>query len=309
MLQEIEPHRMYNEYLPRAAEEDDIVFAFSEKGAKSLLRVFDDTGRLLDRPVTDSYPVIPKIVFPRVFDYQQNAPERIAGLRYLFRVDETAVFLDTAEGEPSIPGFTWLTNRLFRRGLPQEFSFAGATAWHLAAWYRTTRFCGRCGTPTQPDKRERALRCPVCGFVSYPRINPAVIIGVTNGDRIILSRYADGHQSSTYNTGARTYKGRSLVAGYCEIGETVEETVRREVMEEVGLKVRNITYYKSQPWGFDGALLFGFYCQVDGDDTIRRDPSELAEAAWCRRQDIGELIGVTSLTNEMIAKFRDGEVF
>ncbi len=298
MLQDIAPHHLHIEYTPAEPQEDDLVFAFSDKGKKALLRAFDDTGRLLDRPVTDEYPVIPKLLFPRVLDYRSQLPDRLDGLRFLFRVDETAVFLDTGAYDESmvLPGYTWLSTRLFRRGLPQEFSFAGATAWHLSEWYRTTRFCGRCGAPLKPDLKERAMRCPSCGNIIYPRINPAVIIGIrsADGERIILSRYAD-----------RPYKGRALIAGYCEIGETVEETVAREVMEEVGLHVKDITYYRSQPWGFDNALLMGFYCTADGDETIKRDPGELAEAWWCPRSEIGDLIGTSSLTNDMIARFRD----
>ena len=305
MLQDIAPVFLNNAYHPAPPQDDDVVFAFAEKGAEFFVRVFDDTGHVPDRPVTDEYPVTPKLVFPRVLDYLQQEPGRISSLRYLFRIDDTAVFLDTAGGEPVLPGFTKLTTRLLRRGQPQELCFAGATAWHLRGWYRYHRFCGACGTPLVPDKKERALRCPSCGLVSYPRINPAVIIGVTNGDRIILSRYSPGHQSSVYNTGGRVYRGLSLVAGYCEIGETLEDTVRREVMEEVGLHVKNIRYYKSQPWGFDGALLVGFYCDVDGDDTIVRDPSELSEAAWHERNGIEPPVRTASLTSEMIAHFKD----
>ena len=304
MIQDIAPHRLFNEYAPVAPGDDDVVFAFAEKGQKFLVRVFDETGHLIDRPVTDTYPILPKLVFPHVLDYTTNAPERVASLRYLFRVDETAVFLDTAEGEPQLPGFTWLTTRLMRRGQPQEFSFAGATAWHLHQWYKSARFCGYCGGKNVADSKERAMRCPSCGKVTYPRINPAVIIGVTDGDRIILTRYAERHQSSVYNAGAKAYKGRSLVAGYCEIGETLEDTVRREVMEEVGLRVDDITYYRSQPWGFDGALLMGFFCRAL-DTEIRVDTSELSEAAWTTRAEIGDIPGTASLTNKMIRKFRD----
>lgn len=307
MLQEISPSKLRIEYRPSAPSDDDLVFSFAEKGQKVLVRAFDDKGHLPDRPVTDTYPLIPRLVFPRVLDLKQSAPDKIAALCWLFRVDETNIFLDLTEDDTILPGYTFLTTRLFRRGMPRSFSFAGATAWHLREWYLTNRFCGKCGGPLAPDRKERALRCPACGNVVYPRINPAVIIGVTNGDRIILSRYADGHQSSVYNAGARTYKGPSLVAGYCEIGETVEDTVKREVREEVGLEVKNLRFYKSQPWGFDGALLFGFFCDVDGDDTIRVDRSELSEAVWVPRGEIEPPVGTASLTSEMISLFREGK--
>lgn len=114
--------------------------------------------------------------------------------------------------------------------------------------------------PVLPDEKERMLRCPSCGHLIFPTIAPAVIVGVTDGNRIILTTYA-----------AREYKRYALIAGFTEIGETVEETVRREVMEEVGIPVKNIRYYKSQPWGFDSNLLMGFFCQADRKSQMSMD--------------------------------------
>lgn len=122
-----------------------------------------------------------------------------------------------------------------------------------------------------------------------------MIVGVKNGEYLLLTRYRRG------------FRHNALVAGFCEIGETVEETVSREVMEEVGLKVRNIRYYKSQPWGIASDLLMGFYCEVDGDDTIHRDGNELKYAEWVRREDIVLQPSDYSLTNEMMKRFRDGK--
>ena len=96
----------------------------------------------------------------------------------------------------------------------------------------------------EPADNERAMVCRCCGQRNYPRINPAVIIGVTNGDRLLMTKYAD-----------RPLAFYALVAGFTEIGETFEQTVEREVMEEVGLKVKNIRYYKSQPWAIDLDIL------------------------------------------------------
>ena len=148
-----------------------------------------------------------------------------------------------------------------------------------------------------PDKKERMLYCENCHNMEFPKICPAVIIGVTNGDKILMSKYA-----------GRAYKKYALLAGFTEIGETVEQTVAREVMEEVGLKVKNIRYYKSQPWAFSDTLLMGFYCDLDGDDTIILDQNELALAEWFSREDIPEVTSMESLTNEMIIRFKNGEV-
>lgn len=129
----------------------------------------------------------------------------------------------------------------------------------------------------------------------YPRISPAVIIAVTDGDRLLLSKYA-----------RRTYIRYALLAGYTEIGETMEETVQREVMEEVGLRVKNIRYYKSQPWGRDGAVLMGFYCDLDGSDEIHLDENELSMAAWYDRTALPAHDDGISLTREMIRMFEEG---
>ena len=173
--------------------------------------------------------------------------------------------------------------------------FAAYSAFHLDKWYRANRFSGCCGAKTQPDTVERSLVCPSCGSKTYPRINPAVIVGVKNGDRILLTKYKSG------------FAHNALVAGFVEFGETLEQTVRREVMEEAGIHVKNIRYYKSQPWGIALDLLAGFYCEVDGDDTIRMDRSELKYAEWVRREDIILQPSDHSLTNEMMKRFKDGK--
>ena len=147
------------------------------------------------------------------------------------------------------------------------------------------------------DAKERMLRCEECHNVEFPKICPAVIVGVTDGNRILMSKYA-----------GRTYKNYALIAGFTEIGETVEQTVAREVMEEVGLKVKNIRYYKSQPWSFSDTLLMGFYCYLDGEDKITLDKNELALAEWFDRADIPEIRSVESLTNDMILRFKNGPV-
>ena len=133
-----------------------------------------------------------------------------------------------------------------------------------------------------------------CGNTVYPAIAPAVIVGVENGDKICLTKYNRG------------YAHWALVAGYTEIGETPEQTVEREVMEETGLRVKNIRYYKSQPWGLSGSLLLGYFCEVDGSDAIRVDHDELKEGRWFTAEEIDFPDDLFSLTREMIARFREG---
>ena len=138
--------------------------------------------------------------------------------------------------------------------------------------------------------------CPRCGLIEYPKICPVIIVAVTDGDRLLLTRYA-----------GRPYRGDALIAGCVEIGETVEDTVHREVMEEVGLRVKNLRYYKSQPWAFTDTLLMGYYCELDGDGAITLDRSELREGFWQRRDEITPRDSDVSLTAEMVERFRLGK--
>ncbi|MCR5213268.1 MAG: NAD(+) diphosphatase [Eubacterium sp.] len=219
---------------------------------------------------------------------------------YLFSIDQRNYFLNLnfenvnawVENNKE-KGFNFYSIREIRDKSAGVEVLALFTAYHLWKWYSDNRFCGKCGAKITFSDKERALICPECGNVIYPRINPAVIIGVINGDSILITRYKVG------------YKHNALVAGFTEIGESLEETVRREVMEETGLKVKNIRYYKSQPWGMAQDLLAGFYCEVDGDTTIKMDENELKYAEWVKREDVVLQPNSLSLTNEMMKKFKD----
>ena len=269
MIQEISPKVFHNEYMQMKPKSGDTLFAFRNK---EVLAHLDEDGR----------PSFPEVSAAGEYP-----------LQYLFRIDGQAFYLLIEEQELQVPGFQYEKTVLFRRTDPQDLCFAGMTAYHLYTWYRDNRFCGRCGHETEVYDAERAMRCPECGNLIYPRIAPAVIVGVTDGTRIVMTRYA-----------GREYKGTALIAGFCEIGETAEDTVRREVMEEVGLEVTDIRYYKSQPWGFDGNLLLGYFCRVEGSLVIRRDAGELAAAEWVDRQEIDQTPNHLSLTAEMISCFR-----
>lgn len=211
--------------------------------------------------------------------------------RYLFSVGLRRYY--TAEAAPAdCEAFSAPELRIAQ---PQETAFAGVTALHLCRWYRDHRFCGRCGREMRHSETERAMVC-TCGNLVYPQICPAVIVGVLHNGRICLTKYNRG------------YAKWALVAGYTEIGETLEETVRREVKEETGLTVTQLTYYKSQPWGMSGSLLAGFFCRVAGDDTIRLDRNELKEGRWFAPEEIDFPNDGVSLTREMIELFRTGGI-
>lgn len=144
-----------------------------------------------------------------------------------------------------------------------------------------------------PDEKERMMRCPACGLMEYPKICPCVIVGVVHDGKLLVSQYRGGF-TDRY----------ALIAGFAEVGETIEETVHREVYEETHLKVKNLKYYKCQPWPFSESLLFGFFCELDGSDHIIIEEDELAMAKWVTPEEIFEKPDNFSLTNEMICKFK-----
>lgn len=216
---------------------------------------------------------------------------------YLFSIDNIRFFLISDFNFTQLNGYSYKSIRQIRRSknIKKENFFALFTAYHLSEWYNANRYCGYCGKKTEPYHLERAIHCTSCGKIIYPRINPAVIVGVTNGNKLLITRYAK-------NRGVTT---DALVAGFTEVGETLEETVCREVMEEVGIKVKNIHYYKSQPWGFSGGILAGFFCEVDGSDVITLDETELSSAVWTDKIDIIGQNDDYSLTNEMMMYFKN----
>ena len=273
MIQDIGSHKLNNHYECREPKETDVMM-FLKDG--NILCMLDEDDKKISFPICSDIP-----------DPSNSI--------YLFTIDDCGYYL--YHGECSVEGYRWYKLRDLNRGqVTDNLSMMAAyTAYHLQKWYADNRYCGRCGNRTVLKNDERALICPECGNVIYPRINPAVIIGVTNGDRLLITRYAAGYG---YN---------ALVAGFTEIGETLEETVKREVKEETGLNVKNIRYYKSQPWGIAQDILAGFFCEVDGDDSITMDQSELKYAEWVKREDIVLQPTEFSLTNEMMMKFKKGQ--
>lgn len=224
-------------------------------------------------------------------------PENLALLpcRFAFLLGKRAYYIMDADGVSFDEG-ALVGSRTYREMQPKEAVFAAAVGQSLYGWYRANRYCGRCGSEMKDSETERAMVCPGCGLTVYPKICPAVIVAVTDGNRLLLTRYK-----------GRPFKRYALVAGFNEIGESIEDTVRREVMEEVGLKVKNLRFYKSQPWVFTDSLLMGFFCELDGDDNITLQEDELAEAEWFDRKDLPDDHSGISLTGEMIEVFRRGQ--
>lgn len=272
MIQDIAPKKYDNHYVEQSPTGEDWLLIYQKGNA--LCRFEKETIR-----------------FPKVNEVD------IQGLdvTYLFTISGERFFLLKSDLE-GLEGYNWEKPEIFRRVRPRYRGFAGITGQQLDSWYRQNRYCGACGSPMVPDHIERMMHCEKCNNMVYPKICPGVIVAVTDGDRLLLTKYANRPGNINY----------ALVAGFTEIGETLEETVEREVMEEVGLKVKNIRYYKSQPWSFSSTLLCGFYCEVDGSTKIQLDTNELAVAEWFARGEIPFDNDGVSLTREMIDQFKRG---
>ena len=156
---------------------------------------------------------------------------------------------------------------LFGRIDETDFALAGR-AIQIVEWDRTHRFCGRCGAPTEPRPAERARACRECGLTNYPRLAPAVMALVLRGRQLLLAR------SPHFPEGMF-----SALAGFVEPGETLEETLEREVREEVGIEIANLRYFGSQPWPFPHSLMIAFVADYAGGD-ITPQPDEIEAADW-----------------------------
>lgn len=283
MIHDILPHVLNNEF--KVADPKPTDFVIHYDGAKTLLK-----------KVGDGYAI------PRVGELLALEGKTLADFEghYLFSIDDTAFFLDDSVATKSadtaaVPaGYEYMGSRTFRGMNPVE-RMGGATATHIAHWESLNEFCGRCGNVTIRGDRERSIVCPKCGNVVYPRISPVVIVAVRNGDKLLMAHNID-------NPNPRLF----LISGFVEVGESLEQAVHREVMEEAGLRVKNIRYFGSQPWPFSDSLIAGFTAELDGDDTIRMQQEELSEAMWVKREDIPEYETDVSISCCLIENFRRG---
>ncbi len=164
-------------------------------------------------------------------------------------------------------------------------------AIQIVNWDKTYQFCGQCGTPTVTKKNEFAKLCPGCGLTNYPRISPAIIVAVVKGNKILLA------QSSRF-----TSQFYSVLAGFVEPGETLEECVEREVREETGIEVKNIKYFGSQSWPFPNSLMIAFTAEYVAGE-IKVDGEEIIEAKWFSVEDLPAIPGSISIARKLIDWF------
>ena len=177
-------------------------------------------------------------------------------------------------------------------GLVDEGLFALAgRALQIVEWDRTNQYCGRCGSQVVMSQTERAKECPQCGLLAFPRLSPAIIVLVQRRHELLLAR--------PYHFPPGLY---SVIAGFVEPGETLEEAVMREVREEVGLAIKDIRYFGSQPWPFPHSLMIGFTASYAGG-KISPDDTEIEDAGWFRADSLPTLPGEISIARKLIDWF------
>lgn len=227
----------------------------------------DFPGAALYFPVRDGEPLL----LPTA-ERAEFAADPVAGQQHVLgSIGDRACIAIDVDPDRVPPAMTGVGLRQLHALVPDlEWSLA-SRAVQIVAWDRNHRFCGRCGTPTEPQLTERVRRCPNCGLSAYPRLTPAVIVLVTRGE----------HEERALLAWGRRHHGRhySTLAGFVEVGETLEEAVRREVHEETAIEVRDIRYFGSQPWPFPNQLMLGFRARYGAGDIVPQ-PDEIVEARW-----------------------------
>lgn len=211
---------------------------------------------------------------------------------YLGTLDGVHCFAaEVAEGSEAPNGWTYQGLRRLLALLPEPLFWLAGRAVQIIDWERSHVYCGRCGQPTENVSWERAKKCLICGQVSYPRIAPAIIVSVERGNKLLLAR-SHRHPAGRF----------SVLAGFVEPGETLEEAVAREVKEEVGLDVSDIRYFGSQPWPFPNSLMIAFTCQHAGGE-IDLEEAEMAEAGWYSADDLPRIPPAPTISRRLIDYF------
>ena len=222
----------------------------------------------------------------------EKIEDQLAQVQHLGTLDGTPCYVaEFTDEQAFMEGLMFSSIRRLFGVLEKEVTLAAGCAAQLIRWSQTHQFCGRCGEPLSDKTDERAKTCEKCNVVYYPRLSPAVIMAVLKDDQILLAR-----------SGRFPGNMFSVLAGFVEPGETLEECVAREIYEEVGIQVKNIRYFGSQPWPFPDSLMLGFIAEYASGE-IQVDPEEISEAYWFSADNLPNIPGKISIARQLIDWF------
>jgi len=249
--------------------------------------IFRDNDLLVHRQENDRYS-IPLVQVP--------AELNIGPIRRQFLGKYNGIGCYSAEvpqQTPPPPGTIFQHPWYLFNFIEHDFFQITLYAYQIVRWDQTNQYCGRCGSKTETMKNERAKICKKCKLISYPRISPAVIVGILKENKILLAK-ANRFKRDFY----------SILAGFVDAGETLEECIHREVKEEVNIEVENIRYFGSQPWPFPDSLMIGFFADYKSGE-ISCDGKEIVKAGWFSADNLPDIPGKISIAREMIDWFID----
>ncbi len=248
--------------------------------------VFNDSGHLM----VEIRPEKP-LAFP-LFSREQVDFLQLKTLRFIGFHDDIPCYCTQLKKNNLQEGFEWVNLRkLLLLVDPAMWEIAGY-AREIADCHTHFKYCGKCGGKTQPKTDEQGRFCPACNLTFYPRISPAVIVAVVWGDQILLARGVNFPNKKMF----------SVLAGFVDPQERLEDCVKREVFEETGIRVKNVNYFNSQPWPFPDSLMIGFTAEYESG-TIKIDPDEIAEASWFTAEKLPLVPGKPTLSGELIQWF------
>jgi len=227
--------------------------------------------------------------------YTDNLPGILsasAAKLYLGRINTLPCFaIEAAEASAIHDSLSPIGLRQLFGFIDDELFWLAARAYHLINWNRNNQYCGRCGEKTSFKELEHSKICNTCSLSIYPKISPAVIVAITKGDKLLLAKNVNN-----------TTGFYSVLAGFVEPGENLEECIKREIKEEAGIEVKNIRYFGSQPWPFPDSLMIGFTAEYAGGELIL-DKSELSDAGWYAAEDLPQIPGSISISRKLIDWF------
>ena len=211
---------------------------------------------------------------------------------YLGHIHGIPIYANEIDPDADNPaGYEFNTLWSFLNQVEQPVFYLVGRAKQIVEWYRNHHFCGQCGKVTESSNFDRSRKCLSCKQMFYPRLSPSIIVLVNKGEDILLAKNANS-RTNFYST----------LAGFVEPGESIEETVHREVMEEVGIRVKNLKYFTSQSWPFPNSLMLGFHAEYESGDIVLQ-PDEIADAQWFHYTDLPHRPTMVAISGWLINDF------